>query len=179
MNRSLAVATHRQDGPVGEHCEVDLEHLTQVVEKVVRSAPWRSSAKSDELDARRSHRSEVLLGVLTHAYVVGLYGTAQIMHRLLADPSTRALCSQLDIDSYSLGRFRRVNVDLICSCILKVFQVLFPVQGADGGCVPGQVEIAHLQALEQEAAARLRRAADADRRHLEALFFTPITPCHD
>ena len=108
---------------------------------------------------------------MAYAYMIGLYSTRGIIAKLLSDPGTRTLCQELEIDAYSFRSFRRVNRELIISCLEKIFENVSPSEEFFPDAWNSNARAANAQALRSEAIVRIQRASEMDRKELQDLFF--------
>jgi hypothetical protein len=101
-----------------------VDSLASAVLEAVEMTPQGSLQPVAAREARVAYQPRTLLALLTYAYALGIYASADIEMMMKADRNFRHLCGGEFPRWQVLRRFRRANADGIRGCLEKTFKII-------------------------------------------------------
>jgi hypothetical protein len=101
-----------------------VDSLARAVLEAVETVSQASLQPVARREAGIAYQPRTLLALLTYAYGLGIYASADIEAMMRADRNFRRLCAGEFPRWQLLRRFRRANADAIRDCLAETFKII-------------------------------------------------------
>lgn len=108
---------------------LDETTLIQLVLEAITEGPEPVAGSDGRGGQESARRPQILLGILTYAYAIGVFSSEEIAWRIASDPSLRYLAAGSDPSAFQLRRFRRRWRLALHQSLACLFQMAWQVRG--------------------------------------------------